>query len=214
MTTNNEQKTKKRTAPRLEKHRRAINLAKTENQTDKLIKKGVNAWIRKLKAEENWERFIRERIIQDIIYKANEKLDEDDRTDTLTIYNRTGDYCIRVSRTVRRFFDHRAIQAKSLITEFMREVESQVDPDPDTKMMFRFLNSLFESRQGDIKWTPQLQDFMTMKSEDIRDKRLRKAQELLIESVRIDRSKWNAKVLIYDEDQHEYRTMEFEDIEV
>jgi hypothetical protein len=200
----------KRTKPFLKKHRVAIELTTTPSACDKLVAQAVKRYGKMLEEQKAWMDWVHEKVIVAIIEASNAKLEPADQTDTLTLYSTDGEYKFTVERQLKKFVDARAEMAKAKIEDWLREYESKtIQADDDSALIYDFLKKMFfGSKLKQFRWTPQLMDFITMDPARIHDKRLKEAQALLKESIRVDRSKWYSHVYKYDEAENEYKKME------
>lgn len=207
-------KSKKRTQPRLTRHRVALELSKQKDSSDKLIDQAEKRFVRVLKAQIVYNNWVENQIENGIIKKSNESLDPKDQTDTLTIFASDGSKKLYLGRSARRSLDGRAQRAMALIDEWLKEKEATLEMDEDSSMIYEFLKAIFfGSRKKQFRWTPQLMDFITMNPIKIHDKRLREAQELLKVAIRIDKSKWTIELSRFDDAQNEYIKIDIDNFE-
>lgn len=194
--------------PRFRKHRLVIELTSNPNAVDRLVLSAAKRYQKMLLEEEKYRDWVEQKVIEGMIEKANQSLEPDKQTDTLTLYTQDGQYQFTVERQNKRFMDGRAHQAKALIEEWLTEKEAQSDMDADTTLVYDFLKSMFfGSQQKQFRWTPQLMKFITMDPRKIHDQRLKKAQALLADSIRVNRSTWYSHVYKLDQETGEYNKL-------
>ena len=200
-------KRKPQTRPKKKVHRRMLELTTTKDQVDMLLNMTVKEYKRKLAADKQWEGWIMEMFVQGIIEPGNEHLDEQDKQDSMTLYRSDGMVRVQIGRQRNRSFDDRAHQAKAYIQDFINEHEERtISGNEDVKVIINMLRNLFFStrKQKGFKFTPELQDFMAMDSNDLHDERLKKAQKILKDAFKVEASAWYCRVEEYNEEEGGY----------
>lgn len=207
----------KKTEPHKKAHRAALNLTSNPKKTEKIVAGARNRYIKLLKAQKAFNDYIQKQVIEGIMDKYNEKVRPDQQIDTIQLYDHTGNYKLNLERQINRHLDGRADMAKQLVEEYIQDVENNViELDPDSQMVYNLLRSMFFSKRGGFKMSPQMWQFILMDEKDIHDKRLKEAHKLLRESIHVDRSNWYAHVFVYKEDQNglgSYEKLSIDDIE-
>lgn len=192
---------KKRTKPVRSSHRAAIELCSNPSKTERIVAGARNRYLKVLKAQKAYEEYIYSKVMEDIIDSYNEGVDEDRQIDTIQLFSHNGDMKLSVERLIQRSLDSRADMAKTLVEEYLADVENKtIELDADAKLVYNLLRGIFFKKQG-FKFTPSLWHFLKLDEKDIHDKRLKKAHKLLKESIRVDRSNWYAHIYEYKTDE-------------
>lgn len=191
----------KRTAPVKRRHRAALELTCNPTKTERIVAGARNRYIKILKAQKAFNEYIEKQIIEGILEKYNHGLPEDQKIDTIPLYDQTGEYKLSFERQIKRYLDGRAEMARNLVEQYLADVENKtLELDADAEMVYNLLRSMFFSKRG-FKFTPSLYQFLLLDRDRIHDKRLREAHKLLKESIHVDRTKWYAHVFKYVTDE-------------
>lgn len=187
----------KRTKPVKRTHRAALELASTPSKTDRIVAGARNRYIKVLNAQADFDAFIAKQVLEGIIDEYNTNLPADKHIDTIQLFDATGDFKLSFERMIQRTLDGRAEMARSLVEQYLNDVENKtIDLDADAQLVYNLLRSMFFSKKG-FKFSPSLNQFLMLDESKIHDTRLRKAHGLLKESIRVDRSNWYAHMYKY-----------------
>lgn len=197
----------KKTRPHKKIHRKMLELTIDERQQDLMVNQIVREQKVKARVDREFRDVVEELLIKGIIEPANAQLPKEDQQDTLTFYSGDGQYRIRLGRQNNRSMDGKSHMAKTLIADFLNEYRT-VEFSKDLSWIISQLEGLFFGSGKKFKWTPELHKFLTYDTDKLPDDRLKKAQKLLIDSIKIDRSQWYVYVEEWNEKTREYEKIE------
>jgi len=206
---NKEEKSKRRKQPFKKVHRKMLDMTLTEGMKEMLIEHIVMLEKYVIRSKNDMMEYLHKNVIDAIITAANEKLPPELQQDSLVLHSTDGSLKISINQQIRRWFDDRAHQATSYVMDFIDE-HRQISVDSDMEVMLDWLQGMFfgASRKKKFKFTPQLFDFMNKEPDELKDDRLKKAQQILKEAFHHERSKWYYTVEVFDEELNEYVKME------
>lgn len=200
---------KKRIKPRGRKERAALTLTSNPTKEERIVKGALNRYLKILKAQANFDDYIEKQVFEGIIDKYNENVDPPMQIETIQLFSQgetdlaPGEYKLSVERQIKRTMDSRAEMARNLVEEWIREYENRTTDIPDGEFMVATMKRAFFSRKG-FKFNAELYQFLIMPEDKIHDSRLKKAQKLLRESLKVDKSQWYAHIWKYCEKENTY----------
>jgi hypothetical protein len=207
----------KRTKPRNRKARAALEITAGATKEERIVKGALNRYLKVLESQKRFAEYIEKQVFEGIIDEYNKNVDPDMQIETIQLFSqgtdglKPGEFKLSVERQIKRHLDSRAEMARNLVEEWLREYETRSVEFPDGELIYQTMKRAFFSKKG-FKFNAELYHFLLLPESKIHDPRLKKAQKLLKESIKIDKSQWYAHIWKYCSDDNTYKKVTLNDV--